>query len=101
MLHGRKALRKCVVLISFCSSEGRIFLQSNAARAGLSGALAALGAQIGLIDLEVSVGRLGLSDLERFAPEIRALGFRASSVHPPVFTNGKPVAVAFSHSKQQ
>ncbi|KAJ7247491.1 hypothetical protein C8J57DRAFT_1359112 [Mycena rebaudengoi] len=54
--------------------------KSNAARAGLSGALAALGAQIGLIDLEVSVGRLGPSDLKRFAPEIRALGFRASGL---------------------
>ncbi|KAJ6509663.1 hypothetical protein DFH09DRAFT_1100718 [Mycena vulgaris] len=49
-----------------------------AARAGLGGGLAALAAQIGLIDLEISVGRLGPGDLKRLAPEFRSLGFRTS-----------------------
>ncbi|KAJ7159965.1 hypothetical protein C8R43DRAFT_993969 [Mycena crocata] len=52
----------------------------SAARAGLAGGLGVLAAQIGLIDLEVSVGRLGPGDLKRLAPELRALGFRASGL---------------------
>ncbi|KAJ7474206.1 hypothetical protein FB451DRAFT_1248307 [Mycena latifolia] len=51
-----------------------------ATRAGLGAGLAGLAAQIGLIDLEISVGRLGPGDLKRIAPEIRALGFRASGL---------------------
>ncbi|KAJ7679684.1 hypothetical protein B0H17DRAFT_1077726 [Mycena rosella] len=51
-----------------------------AARAGLGGGLAGLAAQIGLIDLEISVGRLGPGDLKRLAPELRALGFRTSGL---------------------
>ncbi|KAJ7730484.1 hypothetical protein DFH07DRAFT_993871 [Mycena maculata] len=51
-----------------------------AARVGLGAGLAAMAAQIGLIDLEVSVGRLGPGDLKRLAPELRGLGFRASGL---------------------
>ncbi|KAF7318664.1 hypothetical protein HMN09_00378100 [Mycena chlorophos] len=54
--------------------------KSSAARGGLSAGLAALGAQIGLIDLEISMGRLGPGDLKRLAPEIRAVGFRAAGL---------------------
>ncbi|KAJ7093436.1 hypothetical protein B0H15DRAFT_832325 [Mycena belliarum] len=63
-----------------------------ATRAALAGGLAALGAQIGLIDLEISVGRLGPGDLKRFAPELRALAFRASGLtafHAAVATNNQ------------
>ncbi|KAJ7612695.1 hypothetical protein FB45DRAFT_939576 [Roridomyces roridus] len=50
------------------------------ARIAIGGGLAALAAQIGLIDLEISVGRLGPGDLKRLAPEIRGLGFRANGL---------------------
>ncbi|KAF7311860.1 hypothetical protein MIND_00196700 [Mycena indigotica] len=36
--------------------------------------------RIGLIDLEISMGRLGPGDLKRIAPEIRALGFRVAAL---------------------
>ncbi|KAJ7083898.1 hypothetical protein C8R44DRAFT_894338 [Mycena epipterygia] len=45
---------------------------------GLSGGLAALSGHIALIDLEVSVGRLGPADLKRLAPEVRGLGLRVA-----------------------
>ncbi|KAJ7909256.1 hypothetical protein B0H13DRAFT_2192889 [Mycena leptocephala] len=51
-----------------------------AARAALGAGLAGLWAQIGLIDLELSMGRLGPGDLKRLAPEVRALGLRASGL---------------------
>ncbi|KAK7008046.1 hypothetical protein R3P38DRAFT_3211693 [Favolaschia claudopus] len=50
----------------------------TAARLRFGASLAGLHAQIGLIDLEISVGRLGPSDLKRLALEVRAVGFRAS-----------------------
>lgn len=36
--------------------------------------------QIGMIDLEVSVGRLGPGDLKRINAELKSLMFRAASV---------------------
>ncbi|KAJ7207441.1 hypothetical protein GGX14DRAFT_698162 [Mycena pura] len=55
--------------------------KTAAARAGLGAGLVGLSAQIGLIDLEISVGRLGPGDLKRFALEVRALGVRVSGLH--------------------
>ncbi|KAJ7250170.1 hypothetical protein B0H12DRAFT_1121038 [Mycena haematopus] len=49
-------------------------------RMAFGGALAALTAQIALIDLEFSVGRLGPGDIKRLAPELRAVGLRASGL---------------------
>ncbi|KAF7367705.1 hypothetical protein MSAN_00834300 [Mycena sanguinolenta] len=52
----------------------------SAARTAFGGALTALTAQVALIDLEFSVGRLGPGDLKRLAPELRAVGLRASGL---------------------
>ncbi|KAF8152843.1 hypothetical protein K438DRAFT_1863917 [Mycena galopus ATCC 62051] len=52
----------------------------DATRTAFGGALAALNAQLGLIDLEISVGRLGATDLKRLAPELRAVGLRSSGL---------------------
>ncbi|KAJ7447940.1 hypothetical protein B0H11DRAFT_351668 [Mycena galericulata] len=52
----------------------------TAARTGLGAGLAGLSALIGLIDLEVSVGRLGPGDLKRIAPEVRGLGMRVGGL---------------------
>ncbi|KAJ7328509.1 hypothetical protein DFH08DRAFT_884074 [Mycena albidolilacea] len=49
-------------------------------RTSFGAALAALNAQLGLIGLEFSVGRLGPGDLQRLAPEMRAVGLRGSGL---------------------
>ena len=52
--------------------------QGYASRQGLiTGARGLLG-QIGMIDLEISVGRLGPGDLKRISRELQSLMFRAT-----------------------
>ncbi|CAK5272819.1 unnamed protein product [Mycena citricolor] len=57
-----------------------IAAKAATARAGLAGGLAGVGAQIGMIDMEISIGRLGPTDLKRMVSELRALGFRVSGL---------------------
>ncbi|KAJ6459650.1 hypothetical protein C8R45DRAFT_553978 [Mycena sanguinolenta] len=52
----------------------------SATRTAFGGALTALSAQIALIDLEFSVGRIGPGDVKGLAPELRAVGLRASGL---------------------
>ncbi|KAJ7259813.1 hypothetical protein C8J57DRAFT_1339211 [Mycena rebaudengoi] len=62
------------------AAHAAIASKISAARQKLGGGLQALGAQIALIDLEASVGRLGPGDLKRLAGELRSLGFQASTL---------------------
>lgn len=66
--------------------------QGLQSRQALVGGLQALGGQIGFIDLEFSVGRLGPGDLKRINRELKSLMFRAASVSIPflseIYANG-------------
>ncbi|KAJ7083884.1 hypothetical protein C8R44DRAFT_862351 [Mycena epipterygia] len=80
--------------------------EAASARAALGGGLAALSGHIALIDLEVSVGRLGPADLKRLAPEVRGLGLRVAGLmafHTAVATGhlDDAVADALSGDKNQ
>ncbi|KAJ7660842.1 hypothetical protein DFH06DRAFT_1472122 [Mycena polygramma] len=59
---------------------GKVGGKIASARLALGGALAGLAGQLALMDLELSRGRLGPTDLKRLAPEIRALGVRGSGL---------------------
>lgn len=52
--------------------------EGAASRQGLLAAGQGLLGQIGMVDLEVSVGRLGPGDLKRISSELQSLMFRAS-----------------------
>lgn len=55
--------------------------EGAASRQGLLAAGQGLLGQIGMVDLEVSVGRLGPGDLKRISSELQSLMFRASGLH--------------------
>jgi hypothetical protein len=52
--------------------------EGYASRQGLLAAVQGLLGQIGTVDLEFSVGRLGPGDLKRISGELQSLMFRAS-----------------------
>ncbi|CAK5266926.1 unnamed protein product [Mycena citricolor] len=54
--------------------------KSVGTRTGLIAGITGIMSQVGLLDLEISLGRLGPGDLKKLAPEIRGLGMRSSGL---------------------